>query len=567
MPFVNAKKGASMNCDRLLAREASPKRRARTRFLPLEPLDVRLLLSASITDLGPLAGGNVTGVNSGVVVGTKVVSVSQDEAFLINQSGVTDDLGSLSGFASSDGTGLNASGEIVGYAASSGSLGGDATTEGFLDINGTLTALGTFGGTSSEASGINASGQVVGWADTKSGQDAFLYGAGQLQDLGGLPHATASVATAINDAGGIVGYSSVGNGRGGGGITQNAFLYSQGTFTDLAAPNVSSIAYAINNPGQIVGEWNGAGSNAHAFLWDNGVMTDLGTLPGEAVSLAESINDSGQIVGYATNAGTGGAGSGEPDHAFLDENGVMTDLNSLLPANSGWVLNTATSIDNAGEIVGMGTLNGAVHAYLVRVPVPTPPPTPTPTPTPAPTPTPTPTQPTPTPTPTPTSTVPMTPKPAPPPRPAPKPAAQPKLPSSGLFRTRTSLTTKPKSATIGRRITLTAAVKNLSRARVAPIGSVTFADGKTVLGSVALLDGKARLAISALPVGKNPIRVFYGGMAGFAQSASPKVVENVVEHHSGKPVAPQLTAIPGGGGGAVRNSPLLRRHAVKRAVT
>ena len=427
---------------------------------------MRTLLSASITDLGPLAGGNVTGVNSGVVVGTKVVSATQDEAFLIDPTGVMNELGSLTGFGSSDGTGLNASGEIVGYVESSGGLGGGATTEGFLDINGTLTALGTLGGTSSEANAINASGQVVGWADTNTGQDAFLYSAGQLQDLGGLPGATASVATAINNAGGIVGYSSVGNGSGGGTITKNAFLYSQGKFIDLGTPSVFSLAYAINNAGQIVGESNGTGNNAHAVLWNNGVMTDLGTFPGEAVSIAESINDSGQVVGYATNAGTGGAVPVEPDHAFLDENGVMTDLNSLLPANSGWVLNTATAIDNAGEIVGMGTLNGAVHAYLVRVPVPSPTPTPTPTPTPAPTPTPT--QPTPTPTPTPTSTGPMTPKPAPPPRPAPKPAAQPKVPASGPFRTRTSLTIKPKPAIIGRRITLTASVKNLSQAGVAP---------------------------------------------------------------------------------------------------
>ena len=73
--------------------------------------------------------------------------------------------------------------------------------------------------------------------------------------------------------------------------------------------------------------------------------------------------------------------------------------------------------------------------------------------------------------------------------------------------------------------------------------------------------------MSALAAGKNPIRVIYGGMPEFAQSASPKAVERVVEHHSSKPVAPQLTAIPGGGTGDVQNSPLLRRHAVKRVVT
>jgi probable HAF family extracellular repeat protein len=542
-----------------LTRHASRQRRQRNAFLALESLDVRTLPSASITDLVPLAGGNVTGINAGVVVGTKVVSADQHDAFLINPSGAMNDLGSLSGFGSSDGTGLNSSGEVVGYADSSGGLGGDATTEGFLDINGKLTALGTFGGTSSEANGINDSGQVVGWADTKSGQDAFLYSAGQLQDLGGLPGAMASVATAINNVGGI-GYSSVGNGSGGGAITKNAFLYSQGKFTDLGTPNGFSIAYAINNSGQIVGEWNGSGNNAHAFLWNNGVMTDLGKLPGEAVSIAESINDSGQVVGYATNAGTGGAVPVEPDHAFLDENGVMTDLNSLLPANSGWVLNTATSIDNSGEIVGMGTLNGAVHAYLVSVPGPAPTPTPTPTPSPSPTPTPTPTPfPTPTPTPIPKPTGLTTPKPAPPPKPAPKLTVQPNLLASGPFRTRISLAIKPKRAKFGRPIMLTASVKNLSRPRVEPIGTATFLEGETVEGTVAILAGKAKLRTSSLRAGKDPIRVVYDGTTRFAQSASGTLMESVGTHHS---KTPRLVTSDAGGVVHFHRNALLRRYGV-----
>ena len=45
---------------------------------------------------------------------------------------------------------------------------------------------------------------------------------------------------------------------------------------------------------------------------------------------------------------------------------VMTDLNDLLPGGSGWVLLQARDINNAGQIVGWGTLNGTFRAYLLE---------------------------------------------------------------------------------------------------------------------------------------------------------------------------------------------------------
>jgi probable HAF family extracellular repeat protein len=42
----------------------------------------------------------------------------------------------------------------------------------------------------------------------------------------------------------------------------------------------------------------------------------------------------------------------------------MTDLNTLILSDSPWYLLEATSINDAGEIVGWGTINGNVHAFL-----------------------------------------------------------------------------------------------------------------------------------------------------------------------------------------------------------
>src|SRR6516225_6105669 len=84
------------------------------------------------------------------------------------------------------------------------------------------------------------------------------------------------------------------------------------TSTDLGAlPDVGpSTAAAINNDGQVVGAANvGDGDRRHAVLWENGAMTDLGTLGGNE-SVATSINDQGQVVGYSRGA-------------FLWQGGVM----------------------------------------------------------------------------------------------------------------------------------------------------------------------------------------------------------------------------------------------------
>jgi probable HAF family extracellular repeat protein len=46
-------------------------------------------------------------------------------------------------------------------------------------------------------------------------------------------------------------------------------------------------------------------------------------------------------------------------HAFVAQNGTITDLNRLIPGNAGgWVLQSASGINDAGIIVGTGTING-----------------------------------------------------------------------------------------------------------------------------------------------------------------------------------------------------------------
>jgi probable HAF family extracellular repeat protein len=97
-----------------------------------------------------------------------------------------------------------------------------------------------------------------------------------------------------------------------------------------------SSAADINNSGEVIGNAEDSGSGSRAFLWQSGSgMQDL--LGDCDYSRAAAINESGQIVGSA-------GGSCSFAGAFLYSGGQMLDLNTLVPANSGWLL--SAPIDN-----------------------------------------------------------------------------------------------------------------------------------------------------------------------------------------------------------------------------
>ena len=248
------------------------------------------------------------------------------------------DIDPLDGSGGSYASGINNSGQVAGYGWNSD----DTILHAFLYSNGSMQDLGTLaGGGTSWAYGINNNGQVVGY----SGNDAFLWQSSSgMQDLGTLPapYNYYSVANAINDSGQVVGYATNSNGA------AHVFLWQSGSgMQDLG----SGAATSINDNGQVVGQ-----SGNDAFLWQSGSgMKDLGTLSaGTGWSAAYGINNDGLIVGESNG------------DAFIYSNGVMQDLNLLIPSNSDWTLEEATGINDSGQIVGEGVNpSGQPEAFLL----------------------------------------------------------------------------------------------------------------------------------------------------------------------------------------------------------
>src|SRR2546425_3143232 len=163
-----------------------------------------------------------------------------------------------------------------------------------------------------------------------------------------------SEARAINAAGQVVGDE-------GSSGDLNGFVWESGTLTIIHpdVPRTSPvIAAALGNnaQGQVVGfvQFLTGGGVSHAYLWDDGVMTNLGTLPGGNASFGLAINRRGEVVGSATTA------SGAI-HAFLWAQGTMVDLGTL----PGGASSAATAINSRGGVVGTApTGRGAPPALL-----------------------------------------------------------------------------------------------------------------------------------------------------------------------------------------------------------
>jgi probable HAF family extracellular repeat protein len=148
-------------------------------------------------------------------------------------------------------------------------------------------------------------------------------------------------------------------------------MWSGGQVIDLGSFGGSfGQANGINTNGVVVGysqlSPDVAYSTVHAFSWQNGVLHDVGTLPGDTNSAAWGVNANGDIVGISAGS-QNGAIDGNGGRAFLYTGGTMYDLTSLLSSGTGWKLENAYAIKDQGQIVGIGISpnDGSEHGYIL----------------------------------------------------------------------------------------------------------------------------------------------------------------------------------------------------------
>ena len=337
-------------------------------------------LTYTITDLGTLGGNNSLPMwitNSGDVVGVSDTGRFDssgnpiDHAFAW-RNGSMRDLGTLGGNNSGAGAANNQE-EVVGFS----DVTGGATSHATLWDKGEVIDLGTLDGpdVQSVTEAINSRHQIVGASFRTNGTfHGVLWQDGQIVDLGTLGGPN-SLALGNNDKGQIIGvseYNDVINPIFGFPL-YNPVIWYKGMIADLGhGPNggIGGDGFAINNRSQAVGRFAipdaTEGAVAHAYVWESGVMSDLGVPNGlgDDNSEALSLNDNGQIVG---DSGVGFIETYNSDHALLWQNGDWADLNTLIPANSGYQLIVASHINARGQIVvwAVEQSTGNVHAALL----------------------------------------------------------------------------------------------------------------------------------------------------------------------------------------------------------
>lgn len=318
------------------------------------PLNVYPVLynptSGSLTKIQTLIGGYLlteTDINqNGQVVGAgQTIAGAPVHAFVRNNDGSGTDLGTVLGDATSRVYAVNDSGQIVGISTPSSAT--PCTVHAFVgNLNAPgLLDFGSLGGKRNYAYDINDNGQIVGKSSTNPLSDCLATG------------------------------------------SYHAYISSDNGLIDLHQPNMlgtNSSAYKINDLGFVAGEFaNGLTTTGisstylngypiyHAVIWNTaaGTFKDLGA--GSKDSSLRSINAAGVAVGFERTYSTANFSSVP---VILSQNAViadanstgLTDLNTLVILPTGWVLTTASDINDAGQVIASAKdAAGGLHGVLL----------------------------------------------------------------------------------------------------------------------------------------------------------------------------------------------------------
>ncbi|HWC74047.1 MAG TPA: hypothetical protein VG454_08925 [Gemmatimonadales bacterium] len=317
-----------------------------------------------VIDLGTLGGTSAIPLalnDHGQLVGSSLTTTGERHAFLW-ENGVMRDL--APDLHQSEATTITNSGTVgIVQSPDPGTIGFGI----FVWRSGLSTRVA-----GAEGAGIGAVGEggdVAFWEFDGERQRSYIWSDGQARALGGLIHGpdNVSMVQAMNGNGQIVGSAMTGEYAGW--QVDHAFLWESGVMRDLGLlgehpcdppTDTRSCAQAaavdINDRGDVVGFSNDASAFIHAVLWRNGVVRDLG--PGRAIA----INDTGDILGYRNEASFEGDAKRpvSGDIATFWHDGVATSLGSL-----GGGVTIASGLNNSGVVAGSSLTNSGVRHVFV----------------------------------------------------------------------------------------------------------------------------------------------------------------------------------------------------------
>lgn len=214
------------------------------------------------------------------------------------------------------------------------------------------------GSTTVVASGITGNGLIGGYSTPYpiSGQACFLWRDGVMATIPAPANCNGRV---VNEAGWFMGTAQRSP------TQPNAPFTWDGQHLRWLPRTYHGAPYYLadaNAAGHAVGG-TAAPDAGRALLWDGHDVVALGVLPGLTSSYAAALNDHDQVVGVSKGTQDGQ----DVARGFLYDDGTLTALADLVHGKgaSHWTFDTPTDINDAGVIVGTGTLDGVGHGWML----------------------------------------------------------------------------------------------------------------------------------------------------------------------------------------------------------
>jgi probable HAF family extracellular repeat protein len=283
-----------------------------------------------------------TAINArGWVAGTN----SRGRASVWDEHGGVRELPLPAGFDISEGVGIDAAGRVLAIASDRTS----SKHQAFVVYRNRLELLP---GSQTRGYRINATGTISGEAQMpgQPNTEPVLWVHGALRPLG---HCCGGAARDVNRDGAAIGdaYDAAG--------VFHAFLWTAAAgLKIIGPPGRYSTAIAINDLGHVLIQ-----AFPDVYLYEGGALQRL-TLAPRYPSNPRAINNCGAVVGaFGPYSDADRAFAWDPAEGFVD-------LNKRIPADSGWKLENAAGINDAGAIVGKGDYGGEDDSGFLLLPSP-----------------------------------------------------------------------------------------------------------------------------------------------------------------------------------------------------